>query len=351
LGVFLASQKHEVITLSTKPGSPSVEQLPSTHRRLFQQRSLPGIFERRWRSDHFFMSSCARALIQLKPDVVHSLHYTDAFASAWTKRLSGHLRVMQMNGPPIPSLLSPRLPPDRWFFREAARRADVRIVISNFCSTLLEENYGLSATVLPIPVDLDAFVAKRSPVQGAPTFLSVASFDDRRKGARTLVRAFSLLADEQADTRLVLSGQASEEVRKELRSLLPARHLHRLQILGTGQLSDLPWLYRQANVLVLPSMWEAFGMVLIEAWASGTPVVATRHGGCADLVNDPSLGRLFDPLTDGMETTNVEGLAEAMRQSLKLAEDPQTIGHCRRRAEEFGWEQVGPKYESLYGLK
>ncbi len=100
--------------------------------------------------------------------------------------------------------------------------------------------------------------------------------------------------------------------------------------------------------MCLPSMWEAFGMVVLESWASGTPVVVTRHGAFPELIADnPHLGVMFDPKTDGFETTNSEGLAEACSR-LRYC---QPAERCSRVPNEIADLLVGsarPQFEQLY---
>jgi phosphatidylinositol alpha-mannosyltransferase len=121
-----------------------------------------------------------------------------------------------------------------------------------------------------------------------------------------------------------------------------------VDILGPGNIEDLPKLFREASLTVLPSMWEAYGMVVVESWACGTPVVVTDHAGLAELVTCRSLGAKFDPAGDGIETTNDEGLAEAISSALEMATCPQARVACRKRAESLTWEAIGPQYEEVW---
>jgi glycosyltransferase involved in cell wall biosynthesis len=93
---------------------------------------------------------------------------------------------------------------------------------------------------------------------------------------------------------------------------------------------------------VLPSGWEAFGLVLVESLASGTPVVSTDAGGMREIVTDPAVGRLV-PHRDH------EALAAAIAQVAALAADPATPARCAAHARRWGWtEAVGPAHEALY---
>ena len=89
-------------------------------------------------------------------------------------------------------------------------------------------------------------------------------------------------------------------------------------------------------------------MVAVESLAAGTPVVGTRDGAIPEFITDPAIGRLFDPGPEvNAEASNASGLADAMDEALDLAKDPETAMNCRRFAERFSWERVGPKYEAL----
>ena len=99
--------------------------------------------------------------------------------------------------------------------------------------------------------------------------------------------------------------------------------------------------------MALPSMWEPSGTVVLEALASGTPVVVTNHAGLPEFMND-SIGVLFEPMTNGEETLNFEGLAEALFRGLALSRCAGIRQRCRAHAADFSWEVLGPKIERVY---
>jgi len=102
---------------------------------------------------------------------------------------------------------------------------------------------------------------------------------------------------------------------------------------------------------VLPAVWEAFGLVLVESLAAGTPVVGARHGGIPDIVDSDTVGRLFDPAPFREQTGNVAGLAQAILDVLAAGKTPAISQACRRRADAFSWSALGPRYEqAIAGL-
>jgi glycosyltransferase involved in cell wall biosynthesis len=94
-------------------------------------------------------------------------------------------------------------------------------------------------------------------------------------------------------------------------------------------------------------MWEPAGLVMLESWSSGTPVVAARHGGIPEFMAD-DVGRLFDPQPDGEEARNSAGLADRIVEALELAKDRNIAQRCRDHASRFSWQALGPRIEQTY---
>jgi glycosyltransferase involved in cell wall biosynthesis len=106
---------------------------------------------------------------------------------------------------------------------------------------------------------------------------------------------------------------------------------------------DLAPLYRQAWVTALPAQAEAFGLVLVESLACGTPVVALDEGGPKDIVR-PGLGVLCQD--------DVGHLAEACAAVIELAGDPVTTDRCREASLAWDWrDAIVPAMERIYGLR
>lgn len=349
LARVVARYGHEVTTVSTKPGRSAVETTDDSGTRVLNRhvwRPWMSRF-RLMNTDPFVMTSFFSHL-KLRSDVVHCLYHTDAISACWSRPFARHKVVLQVQGAPYPPTFR-RIPPERASFAKLLKKCDRVVTISQFCRNLMIEHYGVDPQVINLPVHTDHFTPLAEPKTGPPKILSAASFKDRRKGARTLVKAFPLVKERVPDAILQLSGEMTTELFAELQEMVPEHVRPDMQILGVGKLEDLPRLYREATVTCLPSMWEAFGMVVLESWASGTPVVATRHGAFPELLSDnPHLGVLFDPETDGFETTNHVGLADALVQGIELAKRPNIKEECRTKSMECSWHALGPKFESVY---
>ncbi|MHB1853777.1 MAG: glycosyltransferase, partial [Acidimicrobiales bacterium] len=116
---------------------------------------------------------------------------------------------------------------------------------------------------------------------------------------------------------------------------------------ATDRLTDvapggLPELYRSATVTVLPSRDEAFGLVLAESLACGTPVACSAEAGMIEVVDRPEVGRTARFGDD-------DDLARALAEAAQLARLASTPAVCSEHARRWGWaESVGPAYEALY---
>ncbi len=116
---------------------------------------------------------------------------------------------------------------------------------------------------------------------------------------------------------------------------------HRVKFLGTCR--NVPQLLKSADIKVMPSLWEGFGLAAAEAMAAGLPVVATRVPGLKDVIEDRRTGILVEPGHAG-------ALGEAIGRLLDDAELRRCMGSAgRRRIEElFSLEQMIKNYTELY---
>jgi glycosyltransferase involved in cell wall biosynthesis len=127
------------------------------------------------------------------------------------------------------------------------------------------------------------------PGDGSGTFALYVGRLSKEKGIATLLQAWSRLQD-RIPLKIVGDGPLSNDVRS-FASTDP-----RVQWLGALSASQTLDIIGQAGLLIFPSEWyETFGRVAIEAFAKGTPVIASRIGAIAEVVPDGSFGRLFEP--------------------------------------------------------
>ncbi|MDQ6776646.1 MAG: glycosyltransferase, partial [Actinomycetota bacterium] len=99
--------------------------------------------------------------------------------------------------------------------------------------------------------------------------------------------------------------------------------------------------YGEAWVSALPSQHEAFGLVLAEAMACGTPAVGYEDGAIPEVIDRPGVGLLFDRLDPA-------ALAQTLLEAIDLSQLPDTAELCRARAEELSVERCVESYLKLY---
>ena len=171
---------------------------------------------------------------------------------------------------------------DRFMFRtfvpRSARRADQVLAISERTKRDLIEHYGIperKIVVTPLGVD-PTFRPNGTTPDGPPYALFVGGIQPR-KDPLTAIEALALV---DGDLRLVLVGdekRGGDEVRTAIERLGLER---RVEFAGYVEHEGLASLYRGAACLVFPSRYEGFGLPVLEAMASGTPVVATTRARC-----------------------------------------------------------------------
>lgn len=194
--------------------------------------------------------------------------------------------------------------------RAAARTAEQYIATSTAVKRRIEHYYGRSdVPIIPPPVDVEryAFQEWTAPAERDDYYLFVGRLVEPYKRARLAVEAFATMPD----LRLVVAGDGRD------RPELEAAAGPRTTFLGWQSTEQLAQLYAGARGVVFPST-DDFGIVPIEAMASGTPVVCYADGGVLDTVLRDRTGTMFDELT-------TESLVAAVRRAEVVDWDPDAL--------------------------
>jgi glycosyltransferase involved in cell wall biosynthesis len=229
------------------------------------------------------------------------------------------------------------------------RRSGRIIVLSRFSADQVEEIHpgaGARTAIIPGGVDLERFVpaADRRAARAAlglpetgPLVFTVRRLVPRM-GLEGLLHAFPRLPQ----VHLVIGGTGMLRPRLEETTV-------RLGLDGrvrfTGFIADdrLPRFYQAADLVVLPSVaLEGFGLIALEALACGTPVVATREAGVADVLDALEPSWL---VPDHEPETLARTVAAALDRSRV---EPDIAERCRAHAAGHGWQRIAEAYETLY---
>lgn len=330
----LARAGHEVTVLTSHPGRTAIAH-EDGFRVVRSRRAPQGLLVARGFEHHLptLPDALARAA-RGRYDLVHAFSPVPAMAAALARRLGGPPVVLSLMGVPSRrSLDSRRL--RRRVLRSAIEGAHATTVLSSAAADAFRREIGGEARVLPAGIWCERFEprAARAP---SPTVVCAASLDDRRKRGPLLLRAFARVRRRRPDARLLLAGARSGARTRPDPPLPPG-----VEAVDAGRTEDLARAYAGAWTSVLPSVEEAFGLVLVESLAAGTPVVAARSGASPEIVDDDRIGRLFAP-------DDEDDLVRALEEGLGLGRDPEAEGACRRRARDYDWNAVLPDYERLY---
>jgi glycosyltransferase involved in cell wall biosynthesis len=193
--------------------------------------------------------------------------------------------------------------------------------------------------VIPNTFDADRFVPVTRSADGSRVRLVTLGRLSYEKGHDVLLRAFRRALDGGLEGTLTLIGDGPE--RPALEQLAGELGVdHRVTFTGTLLGSDVPVAFAGADAFVLPSRDEGFGVALVEAMATGLPVVATRSGGPEDIVSGDD-GLLVSP-------GDPDELAEAILAISSRLHDYDGASIARRTAERYSAEAVGGRLVRLY---
>ncbi|MDA8184280.1 MAG: glycosyltransferase family 4 protein [Actinomycetota bacterium] len=312
-------------------GEDPIEGVASRRVKAPIERSWPGGLDR----DASLVPVMAREMRRVRPAVVHSFHYTDAAAA----RLARLPYIATCEGIPLRCSFSGK-PLHRALLAMGWSGAAILVSPSRAVADHLRITFALASEVVPNGIDISRYEGLSE--QRIPGMIVCAAApEDRRKRAEVLVDAFGILGTRMPEAQLVFVAGPVSKVREEaLLARLDARRRERVRFLGQVERAELLRWYARASATCLPSVNEAFGMVLVESMAAGTPVVGARHGAIPEIVTD-STGATFAP-------DDPSSCARALEEVLSWDDERCVAEACRARAACYDWSCVGPLVAELY---
>jgi glycosyltransferase involved in cell wall biosynthesis len=234
----------------------------------------------------------------------------------------------------------------------SATRSDVILTVSENTKADIANFLNIPKNKIFVTYEAPKFCADSGEDAPLPTvmkkygirhnyILSVASLLPHKNLDR-LIEAFALLED-KIDHQLVLAGikgHALDEIRKMIGNKL--KQPSRVAILGYISNQDLEAIYKRASLFILPSLFEGFGIPLLEAMSLGCPVAASNKTSIPEVVGDAAL--LFDP-------NSANQIAEAIFSvvSDKTCRE-RLIDRGRQRVKLFSWEKMAGETIDAYSV-
>ncbi len=282
-----------------------------------------------------------------KPDLIHVHILTRLGVIAWIQKILHKTPYI------ITEHWSRYLPGND--FGGFLRKLFTKIVVRNAetVTTVTENlaiamrNHGLKNdkyVVLPNVVNLDMFHINEKNTYAtshAPTIIHISCFEDKSKNISGLLESLKIIDDKGIDFKCKLIGEGMDlDLMKEKAKELQL--INKVSFTGLLQGQALADELSSGDFLVLSSNYENMPVVILEALASGLPVVSTNVGGIKEMIDDTK-GILVEP-------RNKEALAEAMIKMIETHKNYDANYLRNSVIEKYGYESVGRFLDSIYNL-
>lgn len=242
---------------------------------------------------------------------------------------------------------------NRLLLNKVLDHADVIIATTSayLKSSPFIKNHKDKAIIIPNGIDLDEFnliYSKdecREKLNLSPEKKIILFFGSlvKYKGPDVLLKAFSIVLKEVPDAELIFAGRG--EMKDYLLKLANELNIKDyVKFIGFVDENKKPLYYKAVDIFCLPStnMGESFGIVNLEAMASGVPVISSNLGGIPDIINDGENGLLVDP-------GDFKSLANSIIYLLQNEDIKNEMGACgKRKSREYSWDKIAVKTEEVY---
>jgi len=294
-----------------------------------------------------------RTLIKMKFDIIHAhdFYAASSFYGAMASRAKGTPFILTQHNDQLPSKVVNALlylfdgyTLGRYVFSQARKIIALNTAIKAHLVAMGADENKMS--IIPNAIDTRLFSPNRKNLLETkwgishPVILFVGRLVED-KGVKYLLRAFSEVVQEIPDAKLVIVGKGPQE--KELKKLQESLGLTHVFFLGKVETKFMPNIYAGCDVLVLPSIHEPFGNVVIEAMAAGKPVIGSYIGGMKDTIIHGVTGYHVPP-------RNAEQISNFLVRLLSDVALREKLGRSSREkaVADYNEEFVISKIEKIY---
>lgn len=224
------------------------------------------------------------------------------------------------------------------------QRTDHLIAVSNANREMIIKNYPeveSKITVIHNGIEIEEFTDAANKISKDPTsfiIIAVATLHER-KGLKYLIEATKIVSRNHENIQTLIVGTGPEK--EELQQLIKTLDLEsKVKLLGYQD--NVARLMAASNLLVLPSIKEAFGLVLLEAMAAKIPVIATNVDGIPEIIEDNVSGLLFEKANSKNLADKIEMIIKDQELAKKLVES------ASEKVKEFTAKNMAQKTELIY---
>jgi glycosyltransferase involved in cell wall biosynthesis len=243
----------------------------------------------------------------------------------------------------------------RSYEKKLMKRSDALIAVSKYTVNELTELYGIDKNKIHViynGVDIERFKPRPNRAEirrefGLEKDKKVVLFVGRlyhRKGIETLLRSVPPVLKEFSNVKFVISGTGFKQKEESLRKLAKELDIEdHVKFLGYVPDEKLPLLYSASDIFVLPAIYENFPFAILEAQATGLPVISTKVGGIPEFLVDNQNGFVIEP----RDPTQLTQRLLTLLQDAKLAKE---MGDRGRKLieEKFDWRLITGQVIDLY---
>ncbi len=341
----LSKLGHEVQIITIKTFEENVDN-PITNVVRLEGFTIPGIQV----LSPLDLKQIKQVILEGKFDIVHGHHaftpvslYSISLASkhGFPTVLTAHSLGIGYRHGVIWKTLKPVLYPMKRAFDKADKIIAVSKAVKQFMSHIV--SHPKKIEVIPNGVDLERFIfpsntRKLRKELNLPLDVPIILFVGRlsiRKGIHILVDAFKHVVKEFPEAKLLIAGKGF--LREYLRYKVRANNIaDKVEFLGYISDDELIKLYAASDIFVCPSIFaEAFGIVILEAMASGKPVIATKVGGIPEIIDHEVNGLLVEPNDTGELRNAIIRLLSDKREMNRIGRN------ARKKVEEvYDWNKL-----------
>lgn len=334
----LARRGHEVHVITTRDAGLTRESMEEgflVHRLNYLKARFLGPL--------LFSIKTLLALRKINPDIIHAQSVLPGLYALVAKKVLGKPYIFSERGAVyFPSLFHNQI------FKLALRNADAALALTGDMKEAMQKICRREIHVVPNGIDLERFENLSKDEMRLKLQVKI---DERlvifvgrfrpEKGVEYLIKAMEIIRQGDCSIKMVLAGEGPEE--PHLKRLTAQLNLEDC-VAFVGQIPNekVPQYMAAADILVLPSLSEGFPVVILEAMASGLPIVTTRVTGLPEIIRDGENGLLVEPRNPPQIAEKVLLLFrdDALKEKISR--------NNKEEAKKYSWEAVVQKLEEIY---